>query len=215
MTYEVPPRQLVPRLPPGCALDAWDGRAYASLVALRMERVRIMGLPFPGLTSFAQVNLRFYVRHADRPGVCFVQELVPHRLLAFGARWMYGEPFRAGYIQAQVTDGPGGAAATYEFGLGGPEARLRMEGGPERPAPPDGTFAHWVKERTRGCRERSGRLHTFDVAHPPWMLRPVAAVDFDVPFTRIYGPEWAFLDGAKPFSVLYAVGSKVTVSMPA
>lgn len=211
----MPAAHLAPRLPPGCLLDTWDGRAYASLVALRMERVRIVGLRLPGLSAFAQVNLRFYVRHADRPAVCFVQELVPHRLLVAGARLMYGEPFRGGYIQAQVTDGPGGAAAQYLFGLSGPEARLGMQGGPERPPPPDGTFAHWVKERIRGCRARTGGLRTFDVVHPPWMLRPVETVDIDVPFSRIYGPEWGLLDGATPASLLYAVGSEVTVSMPA
>jgi hypothetical protein len=77
------------------------------------------------------------------------------------------------------------------------------------------SFEHWVKERVRGCRtDRSGRLRTFDVAHPPWAVRPITAVDSRVDFAGLYGPAWAPLDASSPVSVIYAVGSEVTVSAP-
>jgi uncharacterized protein YqjF (DUF2071 family) len=186
-----------------------------SLVALRMERVRIRGLALPGLTAFPQVNLRTYIRHAGRPAVCFVQELVPRRLLAVGARWLYGEPFRAGYIRSQVTETSGGATAEYRFGRDRPDACLRVSAGPPMPAPADDTFAHWVKERSRGCRAVSrGRLRTFDVTHPLWAVRRIEDLHLDMSFARLYGADWAFLDRARPASALYAVGSEVSVSMP-
>jgi uncharacterized protein YqjF (DUF2071 family) len=215
VTFEAPAARLGPLVPPGCTLDTWQGRAYVSLVALHMAGVRIRGLPVPGHTAFPQVNLRFYVRHAERPAVCFVEELVPKRLLVAGARWLYGEPFRAGYIHLRLTETAAGPAAEYRFGPRGPDARLRVSGGQVLPAPSPDSFGHWVKERTRGCRAGSGgRLRTFDVAHPPWSVRRVDAMEVDVPFARLYGPTWAFLDGAEPASVLYAVGSEVTVGLP-
>jgi uncharacterized protein YqjF (DUF2071 family) len=216
VTYEVPAIRLAPLLPPHCQLDTWTGRCYASLVALRMERVRIRGWAVPGLTAFSQVNLRFYARHEGRAAVCFVQEMVPSRLLAAGARWLYGEPFRVGYIRSHVTDAAPGVAVEYHFGPGRPTARLRVLSGSVLPPPESDTFAHWVKERTRGCRARpaGGRLRTFDVTHSPWAVRQVTDVQLRVDFAELYGAAWAFLDAAQPASVLHAEGSEVSVSMP-
>ena len=215
VNFRAPASRLASLLPPACELDSWDGRAYVSLVALRMERVRIRGLALPGLTAFPQVNLRFYVRHAGRPAVCFVQELVQNRLLVAGARWLYGEPFRAGYIRSEVMDRPDGTTLACHFGRDRPEAHLHVSGGPLLPAPAGDTFAHWLKERTRGCRAGAGgRVRTFDVTHPPWAVRRVEAVRLDACFADLYGADWSFLDGARPASVVYAEGSEVSVSMP-
>ena len=215
LTFEAPEQGLVPLVPPGCEQDRWRDRCHVSLVALRMERVRVRGLAVPGLTAFAQVNLRLYVRHVGRPAVRFVQELVPSRLLAAVARWRYGEPFAAGRVEATLSEDSGGAAAEYGFGLDRPRWLVRVQGSAEATVPDRGTFEHWVKERVRGCGVgRNGRLHTFDVTHPPWAVRHVKTVEHDVDFAALYGPAWSFLNAARPVSVLYAVGSVVTVSVP-
>lgn len=215
VTFAIPDELAVPLVPPGCEPDRWEGRCHVSLVALRMERVRVRGIAVPGLTAYPQVNLRLYVRHDGRAAVRFVQELVPSRLLAAGARWLYGEPFRAGRIRSTVTQQNGAAAVTYEFGLDRPRWRLAVRGGAPSGVPDPASFAHWVKERTRGCGvDRSGRLRTFDVAHPPWAVRPVSGVETRIEFAGLYGPRWAPLDATPPVSVLFAVGSEVTVSAP-
>lgn len=215
VTFPVPDELAMPLVPPGCEPDRWEGRCHVSLVALRMERVRVRGLAVPGLTAYPQVNLRLYVRHDGRAAVRFVQELVPSRLLAAGARWLYGEPFRAGRIRATVTPQDSAATVTYEFGFDRPRWRLAVHGDAPAGIPDPASFAHWITERTRGCRaDRAGRLRTFDVAHPPWAVRPVTAVETRIEFAGLYGPRWALLDATPPVSVLFAVGSEVTVSAP-
>lgn len=216
LTYPVPDDLALPLVPSGCDADRWDGRCHVSLVALRMERVRIRGIALPGLTAYPQVNLRLYVRHAGRAAVRFVQEMVPSRLLAAAARWLYGEPFRAGRILAQVSEENGAASADYRFGFDRPRWRVAARGTAQAELPRADSFEHWVKERVRGCRtDRSGRLHTFDVTHPAWMVRPVTGTHIEVEFARMYGPSWAVLDATPPASVIYAVGSDVAVSAPA
>jgi uncharacterized protein len=216
ITYAVPDALALPLVPPGCEADRWDGRCHASLVALQMERVRVRGLPVPGLTAYPQVNLRIYVRHEGRRAVRFVQELVPSRLVAAGARWLYGEPFRSGCIRAAVSQVGDGVQAEYRFGLDEPRFHVSVRGGARPTVPSRESFEHWVKERDRGCRaDRAGRLRTFDVTHPPWAVRPVTALDSRVDFAGLYGPAWAPLDATSPVSVVYAVGSEVTVSAPA
>ena len=215
VTFAVPDELAVPLVPPGCDADRWDGRCHMSLVALQMDRVRVRGLPIPGLTTYPQVNLRLYVRHEGRAAVRFVQELVPSRLLAAGARWLYGEPFRAGRIRASLSQAHEGPRAEYRFGLDRPRWHVTVQGAARTELPAAGSFEHWVKERVRGCRtDRAGRLRTFEVTHPPWAVRPVTAVDCRVDFAGLYGPAWAPLDATSPVSVIYAVGSEVTVSAP-
>lgn len=215
LTYPVPDELALPLVPSGCDADRWGGRCHVSLVALRMERVRIRGIAVPGLTAYPQVNLRLYVRHAGRAAVRFVQEMVPSRLLAAAARRLYGEPFSAGLIRARIEERNGEYLAEYTFGFDQPRWRVAVRADSRAAVPGAGTFDHWVKERVRGCRpDRSGRLHTFDVAHPPWAIRPVTAVELQVDFAAFYGAAWASLNEVQPDSIVSAVGSDVTVSAP-
>ncbi len=80
-------------LPPGCELDRLDGRCFASLVAFDFQETRVFGVRWPGFTNFPEINLRIYVRFGDVRGVVFVRELVPGRLVAAIARWLYNEPY--------------------------------------------------------------------------------------------------------------------------
>lgn len=215
VTFETPETLLAPLVPAGCQLDRWTGRTYVSLVALRMERVRVRGLAVPGLAGYSQVNLRSYVRHAGQPAVCFVQELVSSRLLAAVARWRYGEPFAAGRVETSVTSDAGGSTVEYRFGLDRPNNRITVRGSLDSAVPNAATFEHWVKERVRGCRAgRGGRLRTFDVTHPLWALHRVESATCDVDCAALYGRDWAFLADLRPASVLYAAGSDVMVSAP-
>lgn len=215
VTFETPDALLAPLVPSGCQLDRWTDRTYVSLVALRMERVRMCGLAVPGLTAYPQVNLRLYVRHAGQPAVCFVQELVPSRLLAAVARWRYGEPFTAGRVETSVASDAGGSTVEYRFGVDRPHNRLSVRGSRDTAVPGAATFEHWVKERVRGCRAgRDGRLRTFDVTHPWWALHRVESVTCEVDYSAQYGRDWGFLADTRPASVLYAVGSEVAVSAP-
>jgi uncharacterized protein YqjF (DUF2071 family) len=215
LTYAVPDDLALPLVPSGCDADRWDGRCHVSLVALQMERVRIRGIAVPGLTSYPQVNLRLYVRHAGRAAVHFVQELVPSRLLAAAAHRLYGEPFRGGPIKARTEEREGAYLAEYLFGLDQPRWRVAVQAAPHAEVPASDTFEHWVKERVRGCRtDRAGHLRTFDVTHPPWGVRAITAIEIRVGFGELYGDTWALLDTSEPVSVVSAEGSEVTVSAP-
>jgi hypothetical protein len=58
------------RIPFALDLDLWEERAWVGIVPFRMTNVAPRGVPaLPGLSAFPEVNVRTYVRVADKPGV--------------------------------------------------------------------------------------------------------------------------------------------------
>jgi uncharacterized protein YqjF (DUF2071 family) len=99
INYEVDPGVLLPVVPRGAELDAWDNCAFVSVVGFLFLNTRVLGLPIPFHRNFEEVNLRFYVRRRGpegwRRGVVFVKEIVPRRAIATVARVVYNENYVA------------------------------------------------------------------------------------------------------------------------
>src|SRR5262245_58495055 len=165
-TYAVPPALLERRLPPGLALDLRDGQPHVSLVAFEFLDTRVLGVGWPGYRNFAELNLRFYVRHGDERGVVFIREFVPQRLVAWVARWMYNEPYLAAPITAQKQESADRLDMTYRLRYAGREHAIRASG--TRPAfrPAEGSVEHFFKEHHWGFGvTRSGQTLRYEVEH--------------------------------------------------
>ena len=212
LTFEVPEQLVRSHVTADIDLDRWNGRTHVSLVALEMLDVRVLGLRIPGFTTHPQVNFRVYVRPHAAPAVWFVRELVPSRLIAAVGRLLYREPFQAARLEARFAESADDVTAEYRFGPGAHRYHVLVTGSRSAAVPPTTSFEHYLKERTSGCRtDRQRRLQTFRVQHPPWAVREVMRVDYDVDFGALYGQEWSFLNDRKPVSVIFAVGSEVAV----
>lgn len=212
LTYAVPPEVLTPHLPPGLVLDTRDGQAFASLVAFDFLDTRVLGVPWPGFRNFPEVNLRFYVRQGEDRGVVFIRELVPQQLVAWMARTLYNEPYRATPMQNTRDETTDHLTMTYRFDWEGRAQTLRVVGAkPTTMASADST-EHFFKEHEWGFgTTRGGHPIRYHVTHPAWQTYPITSYDLDMDWAHVYGPEWTFLQDAKPYSVVLAVGSKIAV----
>jgi uncharacterized protein len=209
LSYPVPDEALAPHLPPGLALDLWEGSAFVSLVAFDFLDTRVGGIAWPG---FTEVNLRFYVREGDRRGVVFIAELVPSRMVAFLARLFYNEPYRvAGFRSATETTG-GVIRVVHDLHRDGRRHRIAVEARcPAEPAAEEGA-THFFKEHAWGYgTDRHGRALRYAVDHPLWRVYPGATARAEVEFGALYGPRWAFLTDCAPAHVALAEGSPVAV----
>jgi hypothetical protein len=210
--YPVPEELLRPRLPPGLDLDTRDGHCWASLVAFQFLDTRVLGVSWPGYRDFPEWNLRFYVRHGDRRGVCFVREFVPRWLVAATARVIYNEPYRSARMAMAVAERPEAVSAEYTVAWAGKTHRLSATGGRPAVRPGPETAEHFFKEHSWGFgMTRRGKLLRYEVAHPEWDVYPVRSFAADVDWAALYGPEWAVMRGREPASVVFAVGSPVAV----
>ena len=172
-------------LPPGLAVDTFDGAAWLGVVPFQMERVRPRFLPaLPWLSSFPELNLRTYVvDRRGRPGVWFYSLDTPQPL----ANWIARTLFHLNYRGARIDVGAGADGgqnfvstlrrqgnATSE-----PDQFAWARGGEPFAARP-GTLEYFLVERyrlfafdARRERIRSGRVH-----HIPYPLERVKRLEW-------------------------------------
>jgi uncharacterized protein YqjF (DUF2071 family) len=214
ISYQIDPDLLAADLPPSCAADTIDGRAFVSLVAFDFVDTRVFDLTWPGFRNFPEINLRFYVRGpGDRRGVSFVREFVPQRTVARIARWIYNEPYLALPMNSSFEHSRGRVVTRHTVRFAGRNHTICVSGSAATTQPADDTTEHFFKEHSWGYgTTRGGRLITYEVQHPVWRVYPEPRIELlDWNFASLYGAKWAFLAAATPVSLAFAVGSEVAV----
>ena len=103
--YEIDPAILQPHIP--FELDLHKGKAYGSLVAFTMNRLRpwfggkATEFLFKPIATHEFFNVRTYVRHNDEPGIYFIAEWLSNWLSVQLGPMSYGLPYRHGAISYQ------------------------------------------------------------------------------------------------------------------
>jgi uncharacterized protein YqjF (DUF2071 family) len=210
--YEVPTSALLDRLPTGTELDMENGRCFVSLVGFMFLDTRVMGFLIPFHINFEEVNLRFYVtrRTGDevRRGVVFIKELVPRMAIAAVARTLYEEPYEA----TEMWNRRDAERVEYGWRYGGSESSMSVKRGVSKGIPADDSHPAFIIEHYWGYTKRkNGRTDEYKVEHPKWELFEPEDAEINVDFGKVYGEQFAFLNDTKPYSVLFAAGSEVSV----
>jgi uncharacterized protein YqjF (DUF2071 family) len=211
-TYRAPTSLLEKRLPPGLELDTRDGDAFVSVVGFEFFDTRVLGVPWPGHRHFAELNLRYYVRHGSERGVVFIREFVPRRAVSIVARLIYNEPYRTAPLRGETRNEAGRLTVSYILQYAGREHTFSATATKPPFCPAADSVEHFFKEHQWGFGiSLGGRATRFLVEHPVWDVYPVDGYAVDLDWQAVYGSDWAFLQGAEPESVILAVGSKVKV----
>jgi uncharacterized protein YqjF (DUF2071 family) len=174
--WRVPPAQVQRTLPPGLAVDVFDGSAWVGVVPFLMRRVRPAGLPaLPGWSDFLELNVRTYVHdRSGRPGVWFYSLDCNRRLAVWGARTFFHLPYEHATMAAAVErDGWTDYAATRRGTEDQSRFRYRKSGDARETAP--GSLEFFLVERYAlyAHAPRSGRLLRGRVAHRSYRVHPV------------------------------------------
>ena len=215
LNYVVDPALLMPFVPKGTELDAWNGRTYVSLVGFLFADTRVLGVPIPLHRTFEEVNLRFYVRRSvdgqERRAVTFLRELVPRRAIALVARLAYNEPYTALPMRHHV----GASAVKYEWKLRGKWCGIHVEqiGAPRAIEP--GSEEEFITEHFWGyTRQRDGSTIEYSVVHPSWKVSAVSRSTVVGDLAELYGAAFAAKLVEPPDSAFLADGSVISVSLP-
>ena len=216
ISYAVPDDVLLPYLAPGLELDKWNGSAYCSLVAFNFEQARVLGwsVPYPcSLCDFPEFNLRIYVKRSGQRGVVFVRELAPNPLVCGLAKLLYNEPYSAVPMVSRVTEVSGVRRVRHDFRVGGKAQMVAVTASSQAELPAKESFETWVKEQEAGFNHQrfGGTVTGFRVWHPAWRVYPIKEYTMNIDFAHLYGPQWTFLRGREPDSVVLAEGSQIKI----
>ena len=221
VNYEVDAGVLVPWLPAGVELDAWQGRTLVSLVGFEFRGTRVLGMSVPGHRDFPEVNLRFYVHRKVeggwRRGVVFVKELVPRRAIAWMARRLYGEHYEttrmngASWRVSGLGEGPDWTThVRYWWRGGGRWEGVFAEAKGEPQFASEDSRAAFITDHSYGYSVCRGRTLEYEVEHPPWRVLESCQVKVDCDLGRLYGKSFG-LALKEPCSAFVAGGSPVVV----
>ena len=214
--YAVDPARVAPLLPDGLAPARHDGSAYISLVGTELTDVRVFGLAGPGSRRVPAVELRVHVQPADAPsgpsGTWTAQAHVPRRLVAWGARWLYGTPVAVASMQPMRREQDDHMEVTYRFDWRGREQRIRVRGerSPVTP-PPDAHARTLLNPDWRFGTAQDGTLLRTRIERSEAPVCRVQEHHVTVRWPAVYGDLGRVLQGRSPSFVLLSPGTPVTL----
>jgi uncharacterized protein YqjF (DUF2071 family) len=175
--WPVPASRLRSLVPPSIEIQEREGTSWVGVVPFRMEGVMARPLPdLPGLSAFAELNLRLYVEVEGKPGVWFVSLDAANELAVWAARRFFHLP----YFHAEMSAREEGGRFHYRSVRRGPGPRVAFRGS-FAPASPvsearPGSLEHFLTERyCLYAQHPSGAILRAEVHHAPWPLQRATA----------------------------------------
>ena len=175
--WPVPASALAGLVPAGVSIQEFGGTSWVGVVPFRMCGVSARGLPdVPGLSAFAELNVRLYVEVAGKPGVWFVSLDAANRLAVVTARRLFHLP----YFHADMSVVSEGERIRYASSRRHAASRTAFRSTYGPIAPPaeaqPGMLEHFLTERYclfTSAPDRS--IRRVDVHHAPWPLQRAEA----------------------------------------
>jgi uncharacterized protein YqjF (DUF2071 family) len=153
-------------------LDLFDGEAWLGVVPFYMTNVGVRGAPpLPWLSTFPELNVRTYVRVAERPGVYFFSLDAARWAAVVAARALLNLPYYSAAMSVERGDG-GVDYQSARRRRGRAEFRAIYEPSGVPFVPSAGSIEYFLTERY--ClyhHDRQGRPYRLEIHHRPWSLQ--------------------------------------------
>jgi uncharacterized protein len=174
--WSVDPSQRRSKVPAWLELDLFNGDAWIGIVPFHMTNVAPRGVPsLPWVSEFPELNVRTYVRVADRPGIYFFSLDAGNALALRTARTLLNLPY---YTASMAVDETANGIQYRSSRLS--EVTAEFSGTYEATGPPfvaaEASLEYFLTERY--CLyhvDHQGAPYRLEIHHPPWPLQPAHA----------------------------------------
>ncbi|HZV36138.1 MAG TPA: DUF2071 domain-containing protein [Verrucomicrobiae bacterium] len=211
--YEVDPEVLQRVVP--FELDLDEGRAYVSLVAFTMRRMRpriggkFSELLLKPISGHEFLNVRAYVRHGSETGIYFLAEWLSNRLSVALGPGIFGLPYRLGKLEYRHEHERGclqGAVLdATNTNQGTDKLKYNAVIDPEAVFLPckTGTKDEFLLERYTAFTQLGSGARYFRIWHRPW---PQTPIDVKVLDTGLLTTTWPWFKDAQLIGANYSPG---------
>ena len=203
-------------LPDGLEVDVCDGSAWVGLIPFSMRGIGVPGLPgVPYLGSFAEINVRTYVRRNGVPGVWFCSLDINRLLPTIVARTTYTLPYCFGRASNKREGDELHTMVERRWPRGDRAANtnIRLKIGEQIVAPsPLEIFlsARWGLYTTT----RGGSLRYAPISHERWRLQRAEIISLDDSLIEAAGFATPTVAANGEPHVMFSSGLPVRVGLP-
>lgn len=174
--WELEENQLKKHLPDGLDLDLFEGKAWVSLVAFTMEKIRPRYLPsFAPVSNFDEINIRTYVQFNGKPGVHFLSIEAAKKLSCFVAKEISELPYRYSPMSRtnsnfESQNDTFGDSFAIDFTLGDAIKKKNID--------------KWLTERYALFQDGKHGINAFEIHHKEWPIQELRINDLRVDYPR-------------------------------
>jgi uncharacterized protein len=214
--YAIDPEILSPFLPKGVELDYFEGKTYVSLVGFMFKNTKIFGIPAIGLSTFEEINLRFYVTRKEgnitKRGVVFINETIPYKIVAWVANYLYSEHYVAIPTKHDWKITSNLKQIAYSWKMKNKWNSIKISANTMAKRISEGSIEEFIFEHYFGYTKISdSQTEQYNINHPKWLINKVIDFQIDCNFEEMYGKEFALLSKKIPDSIMIAEGSNISV----
>ena len=164
-------------IPLGLEIDLFEGKAWVSIVAFSMEKIRPRILPaFSPISYFDEINIRTYVKHKNKSGVYFLSIEAGNIVSAKLAKTLSGLPYRYSTMNR--------AEGKYESSNSRFSDQLSLKYGIGEELKQKSDLDIWLTERYALFQENGASLNEFNIHHLEWPLFQLNLNELNLSYPR-------------------------------
>lgn len=184
-------------VPKELEIDLIDGKAWVSLVAFTMEKIRPKNLPaFSPISNFHEINIRTYVKSRGKTGVYFLSIEGSKNISCKIAKGLSELPYRFSSIRRTQN--------TYESSNNTFNDILRINYRIGAEKSNKNEIDKWLTERYALFQDTAHSINEFEIHHLEWPLQELVIEKIDLNY-----PRFNTLLSTKPDITAYSTGVKV------
>jgi len=174
VSWSLPIEEVRSVVPPQLELDSIDGRAWVSLVPMRVAGAHFRDVdPLPGLEHFCEINLRTYVKLGEERGVYFISIDCADAIADWLGQKLFGAPFLRANIAMVEQDGKF-YFLSRRTQSDMPTANFVADfqpAGDAFPTSADPTAQFLLERYFLALSDKDGSVHRVNIQHPAWSIR--------------------------------------------
>jgi hypothetical protein len=215
--YPIDPRVLLPYIPHGTKLHFWNDQCFVSLCAYAFQDIQFMGYSLPLLSSYSEVNFRFYVipenNNFRERGVVYLNKSVNIPFIKMIGNTLSKSLYTTAPIEYDyLPDYKNNHQIVHYHWMHERNHAIRVNASKELvPISREGVEHFFVSPQRVYSKVSHTKTKYYIVQHPVWDCYPVNQTQVDLAFDVLYGKAFRKLNFQNPAHVMMAEGSSVVI----